>query len=158
SLEYAKQIAQHEPELLNAELDAIRENALNTTREIRNLLFDLRPLVLDAENGGLVAALKQFLDRFQAGTVPKMHLNAEYADRLSHNIEITVFAIVQEAVNNVLKHGGAQNCWIDIRETPDRLIAMIRDDGEGFDVREVQTEYENRGSWGLLSMMERAAL
>ena len=158
SLEYAKQIAQHEPEHLNAELDAIRENALNTTREIRNLLFDLRPLVLDAENGGLVAALKQFLDRFQAGSAPKMHLNAEYSDRLSHNIEITVFAIVQEAVNNVLKHGGAQNCWIDIRETPDRLIAMIRDDGEGFDVREVQTEYENRGSWGLLSMMERAAL
>lgn len=162
SLEYAKQLAAHEPEHLIAELDTIRENALSTTREIRNLLFDLRPLVLDAENGGLVAAIKQFIDRFQATpgpkTPPKMLLNAEYPDRLSHNIEITVFAIVQEAVNNILKHGGAQNCWIEVHETPDRLIATIRDDGEGFDVLQVQTEYENRGSWGLLSMMERAAL
>ncbi|HEX8034589.1 MAG TPA: GAF domain-containing sensor histidine kinase [Ktedonobacterales bacterium] len=158
SLEYAKQLAQHEPDRLIAELDSIRENALSTTREIRNLLFDLRPLVLDAENGGLVVAIKQFIDRFQTVPGPKMFLNAEYPERLSHNIEITVFAIVQEAVNNILKHGSAQTCWIDIQETPDRLMAVIRDDGDGFDVRQVQSEYENRGSWGLLSMMERAAL
>jgi two-component system sensor histidine kinase DegS len=38
------------------------------------------------------------------------------------------------------------------------LVATVRDDGEGFDVRLVQAEYESRGSWGLLSMLERAAL
>ena len=158
SLEFAMQLAQHEPDRLTAELNAIREQALSTTREIRNLLFDLRPLVLDAEDGGLIAALTRFLERFQTTPGPRMHLNAEYPDRLSHNVELTTFAIVQEAVNNVLKHAHAENCWIDMRETPDKLIATIRDDGDGFDVKQVQSDYEQRGSWGLLSMLERAAL
>lgn len=158
SLEFAMQLAEREPERLVPELSAIREQALSTTREIRNLLFDLRPLVLDAEDGGLVAALTRFLERFQATPGPTMHLSSDYPDRLSHNVELTVFAIVQEAVNNVLKHAHAENCWIEIRETPNKLIATIRDDGEGFDVKQVHADYERRGSWGLLSMLERAAL
>jgi signal transduction histidine kinase len=158
SLEFAQQLAVQEPERVVPELQAIREQALSTTREIRNLLFDLRPLVLDAENGGLVAALSHFLERFEAVPGPRMHLHAEYPDRLSHNVELTVFAIIQEAVNNVLKHANAQNCWIDLRLLDDKLIATIRDDGDGFDVRQVQDQYEQRGSWGLLNMLERAEL
>ncbi|HLJ81585.1 MAG TPA: histidine kinase, partial [Ktedonobacterales bacterium] len=102
SLEFAERLAAEEPDQLVPELRGIRERTLSTTRDIRNLLFDLRPLVLDAENGGLVAALEHFLERFQAGTSPQMHLDAEYTARLSHNVELTVFAILQEAVNNVL--------------------------------------------------------
>ena len=158
ALEFAEQLVTREPERLIPELRAIREQALSATREIRNQLFDLRPLVLDAETGGLIAALRHFFDRFQNGQGPTMHLASDYPDRLSHNIEITTFAIIQEAVNNVLKHANARNCWVDIRQYPDKLIATIRDDGDGFDVRTVQAEYENRGSWGLLSMLERAAL
>ena len=158
SLEFAERLATQEPERLIAELRGIRETALTTSREFRNLLFDLRPLVLESETGGLVAALDHFLERFQTKPGPRMHLAAEYPDRLSHNVELTVFAIIQEAVNNVLKHAHAQNCWIDLKEYDDRLVATVRDDGEGFDVRQVQSEYETRGSWGLLSMLERAAL
>ena len=158
SLEFAERLASEDPAQLIPELRAIREQALSTTREIRNLLFDLRPLVLDAENGGLVAALERFLERFQATPGPRMHLSAEYADRLSHNVELTVFAILQEAVNNVLKHANAQNCWIEIREPEGWFVATIRDDGDGFDVHQVHDDYANRGSWGLLSMSERTAL
>ena len=158
SLEFAERLASEEPDQLIPELRATREVALTTNREIRNLLFDLRPLVLDAENGGLIAALQHFLERFQTGPGPRIHLNAEYSDRLSHNVELTVFAILQEAVNNVLKHANAQNCWIEISEPEGRLLATVRDDGEGFDTHQVHDDYANRGSWGLLSMSERAAL
>jgi signal transduction histidine kinase len=162
SLEFAERLATQEPESVVPELRTIREMALSTTREIRNLLFDLRPLVLDAENGGLVVALQHFLERFEnapsASQAPRMHLKADYPDRLSHNVELTVFAILQEAVNNVLKHGNARNCWIEVHLLDDRLVATIRDDGDGFDVNQVRSEYEHRGSWGLLNMMERAAL
>lgn len=158
SLEFAQRLAEHEPERVVPELQAIREMALSTTREVRNLLFDLRPLVLEADNGGLVVALQHFLERFEAIPGPRMHLHAEYADRLTHNVELTVFAIIQEAVNNVLKHANAQNCWIDLRLLDDKLVATIRDDGAGFDVHQVQDQYEQRGSWGLLNMHERAAL
>src|SRR5262245_7062392 len=156
SLDFAEQLVTREPQRLPQELRAVRELAQNTARDLRNLLFDLRPLMLDAENGGLVAALSHFLDRFRNTSGPQMHLSANYPERLSHNIELTVFAIVQEAVNNILKHANAHNCFVDIRESPDKLVVTIRDDGQGFDVKQVQSEYEHRGSWGLLGMLERA--
>lgn len=158
SLEYAEQLVTREPERLIPELRAIRETALTTSREFRNLLFDLRPLVLESEAGGLTPALEHFLERFTSIPGPRMRLSVDYPDRLSHNVELTMFAILQEAVNNVLKHAHAQNCWINIKEYEDRLIATVSDDGDGFDVHQVQSEYETRGSWGLLSMLERAAL
>jgi signal transduction histidine kinase len=158
SLDFAEQLVTREPQRLPQELRAVRELAQSTSRDLRNLLFDLRPLMLDAENGGLVAALSHFLERFHNTSSPQMHLSANYPERLSHNIELTVFAIVQEAVNNILKHANAHNCWIDIREYLDKLIVTIRDDGQGFDVKQVQSEYEHRGSWGLLGMLERAIL
>lgn len=157
-LEFAERLAVEEPDQVIPELRDIRAQAVNTAREIRNLLFDLRPLVLDADNGGLVAALARFLERFQHGSGPEMYLSADYPDRLSHNVELTVFAILQEAVNNVLKHANARSCWITISEPDGRFVAVVRDDGDGFDMHQVHDDYASRGSWGLLSMSERAAL
>jgi signal transduction histidine kinase len=156
SLDFAKKLAQFEPEKVPSELQKLHEQAVHTTRDIRNLLFDLRPLVLESE--GLEAALRRFLERFQAGDGPDMHFEAHYTTRLPHNAEAVTFAIVQEAVNNVLKHAQAQNCWIEIHERPQTVVVVVRDDGQGFDVNSVKTEYERRGSWGLLNMSERATL
>jgi signal transduction histidine kinase len=156
SLDFAKKLAQFEPEKVPSELQKLHEQALHTTRDIRNLLFDLRPLVLESE--GLEAALRRFLERFQAGDGPEMHFAADYTTRLPHNAEAVTFAIVQEAVNNVLKHAQAKNCWIEIHERPQTVMVVVRDDGDGFDVNSVRTEYERRGSWGLLNMSERATL
>jgi signal transduction histidine kinase len=159
TLEYATQLSDAgESQATRTEISHARETASEAMREIRNQLFDLRPLVLDAENGGLVAALKSFIQRFKTGPGPEFTLTADYPERLSHNIELTAFAIIQEAVNNVLKHAGAAHCAIELRETPDKLIAIVRDDGKGFDPDRVRAEYSSRGSWGMLSMSERAAL
>jgi signal transduction histidine kinase len=158
SLEFAEKLIDHDPAQLRGELASIRESVNSTTREIRNLLFDLRPLVLEAEHGGLVVALRHFLERFKTAPGPHLHLFAEYPQRLPHNVELTIFAIIQEAVNNSVKHANATNCWIEVHEYEDRLVATIRDDGNGFDVRRLQDEYETRGSWGLLNMADRAAL
>ena len=159
TLEFAGQlVAAGETEQAVEEMQHARETANDATHEIRNLLFDLRPLVLDAENGGLVSALRHFTERFRKGPGPQIKLTANYPERLSHNIELTTFAIVQEAVNNALKHAGAEHCWIDVQETDDKLIATVRDDGKGFDPDVVRAEYESRGSWGMLSMSERATL
>jgi signal transduction histidine kinase len=158
SLEFAEKLVDHDPLQLRSELASIRESVTSTTREIRNFLFDLRPLVLEAEHGGLVVALRHFLERFKTAPGPQLHLFADYPERLSHNVELTVFAIIQEAVNNTVKHANASNCWIEVREYDDRLVATVRDDGNGFDVQRLQDEYETRGSWGLLNMSDRAAL
>ncbi len=159
TLEFAGQlVGAGEDERAVEEMNHARETANDATREIRNLLFDLRPLVLDAENGGLISALRHFTERFRKGPGPEIKLKADYPERLSHNIELTTFAIIQEAVNNALKHAEAVHCWIEVQETDDKLIATVRDDGKGFDADIVREEYESRGSWGMLSMSERATL
>lgn len=155
-IDFCQRLAQYEPNKVPDELNTIHDHVLRTTRDIRNLLFDLRPLVLESE--GLAAAIERFLERFKHGEGPTLHFEAHYQERLPRNAEAIAFAIVQEAVNNTVKHANAANCWIEIHERPQTVVVVVRDDGEGFDVNSVKAEYERRGSWGLLNMSERAAL
>jgi len=155
-LDFARKLLSHEPEKVDEELHGISEQVIRVTRDVRDMLFDLRPLVLEAE--GLAVALERFLERFKSPGGPKMHLLGEYRQRLPYHTEATVFAITQEAVNNVLKHARARNCWIELREEARALIVRIRDDGVGFDVQAIRQNYAQRGSWGLLNMRERADL
>ncbi|HEY7357295.1 MAG TPA: GAF domain-containing sensor histidine kinase [Ktedonobacterales bacterium] len=155
-LDFARKLLIHEPDKVDEELRGIGEQVTRVTREVRDMLFDLRPLVLEAE--GLAVALERFLERFKSLGGPKMHLLGEYRQRLPYLTETTVFSITQEAVNNVLKHARARNCWIEIQEEPQALRVIVRDDGVGFDVQAVRQNYAQRGSWGLLNMRERAAL
>ena len=155
-IDFARKLLIHEPEKVDEELRGIGEQVTRVTRDVRDMLFDLRPLVLESE--GLAVALERFLERFKSLGGPQMHLLGEYRQRLPYHIEATVFAIMQEAVNNVLKHARARNCWIELREDTRALVATIRDDGVGFDVQAIRQGYAHRGSWGLLNMRERAAL
>ena len=59
-----------------------------------------------------------------------------------------MFAILQEAVNNVLKHAAAQNCWIEIEAYENRLTRAVSDDGKGFDVTSVQTRVRSARQLG----------
>lgn len=158
TLDYAEQLGKQDPKQVLGEVLRARELAQTSARELRSMLFDLRSLALEIESGGLVPAIEHYLDRVRGEAGPRMHLHADYPDRLPETVERAVFAVVQEAVGNVLTHAGATNCWIDLRETPEKLVVTVRDDGSGFDVKQVQAEYEKRGSWGLLSMLERANL
>ncbi len=155
-VDFARKLLIHEPEKVDEELRGIGEQVTRVTRDVRDMLFDLRPLVLESE--GLAVALERFLERFKSLGGPKMRLLGEYRQRLPYQTEATVFAITQEAVNNVLKHARARNCWIEIQEQPRALIITVRDDGVGFDVQAIRQNYAQRGSWGLLNMRERAAL
>ncbi len=155
-LDFARKLLVHEPDKVDEELRGIGEQVARVTRDVRDMLFDLRPLVLESE--GLAVALERFLERFKSLGGPKMHLLGEYRQRLPYLTETTVFSITQEAVNNVLKHARARNCWIEIQEEPHALRVTVRDDGVGFDVQAVRQNYARRGSWGLLNMRERAAL
>ncbi len=155
-IDFTRKLLIHEPEKVDEELRGIGEQVARVTRDVRDMLFDLRPLVLESE--GLAVALERFLERFKSMGGPKIHLLGDYQQRLPHHTEATIFAITQEAVNNALKHARARNCWIELREEPRALVVTVRDDGVGFDVQATRQSYAQRGSWGLLNMHERAAL
>lgn len=142
------------------ELSVLQDDLRETVRMVRAVLFELRPLVLETQ--GLVAALEALASRTRPESTCKVHLDlAGYAERLERRVEVSIYGVVQEALNNIFKHAQAQNVWITLASqpepAPDLARLTIRDDGRGFDMNAVNERYEQRGSFGLLNMQERAS-
>jgi signal transduction histidine kinase len=155
--EFIKKLLQREPEQIAPELDRLVQSGQQAIREMRTMLFDLRPLVLETQ--GLTAALALFTERHQTEGKPQIHLHLdESVGRYTVRIESAVFSIVQEAVNNALKHAQAGSIWVRLAQRDSTLVVEIEDDGVGFDIATVVAAYESRESFGLLSMRERAEI
>lgn len=162
-LDFSKKALQRDPSLLANEIEEMQELTSRASHQMRTLLFELRPLVLETQ--GLGAALQVFLDRRQKdveGQETKLSLNLEThhprgdITRQDGKIEATIFAIVQETVNNAIKHARAKNIMVGLKETPQGVLTTITDDGNGFDVDQVMQNYETRGSLGMINLRERA--
>jgi signal transduction histidine kinase len=66
------------------------------------------------------------------------------------------FYVVEEAVGNARKHAEAKNVWVRTYSDGESYIVEVKDDGKGFDVAKVQSNYDKRGSLGMINMHERA--
>ncbi len=156
-LNFVRLLVDRNPEQAKEELEKLEDLARRTTKEIRHMLFALRPLVLETQ--GLKAALEQYAQKFEETEEIPLHLEIDDIEgRLGTNIEAVAFAIVDEAVNNARKHAKADNIYVRLNIAGDLFIAEIEDDGIGFDVAEVEESYEQRGSLGILNLRERAEL
>lgn len=156
NIEFIKRLLDRDPPRVEPELDKLSILSKRTTHEIRTMLFELRPLVLETQ--GLDTTLRQYLERFQ-GTTTEIILDAEPVTvDIDTKTEGTLFNIVQESVNNALKHAQAKHIWVRLRKNGGVLETTIQDDGRGFDLKKVLASYEQRGSFGLLNIEERAKL
>lgn len=135
-------------------LSQSRSLAAQTLEDLRKLIYDLRPEVLDQL--GLVPALRSYVkSRLEAENIKtKLHF-AGLGDRLSPQIETTLFRIVQEAITNIIRHSGASNVSIEVKRTDSQVSATIVDNGKGFDVEAALKATE---SWGLRGIRERVAV
>ena len=163
NLDFAKKALEKDPTLLPKALDEMQVLSTRASHQMRTLLFELRPLVL--ETHGLGAALQVFLDRREKDSgedqKTKLSLQIETDDpsgdisRQDGKVETTIFAIVQEVVNNAIKHANASQIVVRLKETADGIYTEITDDGVGFDVIQVLRNYETRGSLGMINLRER---
>jgi two-component system sensor histidine kinase UhpB len=123
---------------------------------LHDLSRNLRPANLDRL--GLVAALRQHIRAFQEQTGVEVSFTPVHFDdgyeRLPGEIETTVYRIVQEALTNVARHARARQAAVILKRKGQRMVAIIEDDGTGFDVSEAL----DRGRLGLVGMRERAEL
>ena len=78
--------------------------------------------------------------------------------RLPGNYEAVLFRIIQEALTNIRKHAHARNAEVTLTMQPRKVIALIKDDGEGFDVAATEARLGRTRNLGLISMRERAEL
>lgn len=155
--EVIKRMAKADPERMMEELDAMAEMSHRASRDLRTVLFELRPVMLDSH--GLVATLKEYVQKLRETQSVPLRLDAGgFNQRLPPKTETTVFAILQEAISNAQKHAEAKNIWLRLAERDKTLVAVVEDDGAGFDIAAVDGSYGQRGSLGLLNMRERAEM
>ncbi len=130
----------------------LRELVVGTLQDVRRLAVELRPTALD--DFGLVAALQRLAETFAEQTGIRVHIEAALGDsRLPAETETALYRIVQEALTNVIKHAQAGTVSVVLTRKGDRVVAVIEDDGRGFDAEDMRDE-----RLGLLGMRERIAL
>lgn len=123
-----------------------------TTAQIKGIMSNLRPTILDEY--GLVPALHWYSQENAKRTGIEISFAAEELPfRPVTEIETALFRIAQEAINNSIKHAGANCISMTLDYAENRLYLAITDDGAGFEMQMVQKQ-DNRG-WGLMIMKER---
>ena len=122
------------------------------------MLFTLRPLVLESQ--GLAAALEQLAAKTRETYGQEVTVEAEAgaADEMEVGKQGVVFFIAEEAVNNARKHAKAAHIWIRLWREGDLFRMDVEDDGVGFDAGAVESNYEARGSLGMVNLRERTEL
>ncbi len=156
---FARRIAERDLRAAMDELVKIEDLARKTTREIRHMLFTLRPLVLESQ--GLIAALETMAVKMGETYNQNVSVSAdpEVVEDLEMGKQAVIFYIVEEAVTNARKHAQADHIRVGLKRTdPDLALLEIADDGAGFDVENVVSMYDQRSSLGMVNMRERAEL
>lgn len=151
--EICEKILETKPQEVKEELFELKMMVRNSLQEIRKIIFDLRPMAID--DLGLIATLKRYLEDLRE----KHSLKIEFVSsggpvRGKKDLEIAMFRIIQEALNNIVKHAEASDALVKVDVTDKVIDVTVRDNGRGFKVDDKHPE----GSYGLLGMKERVEL
>jgi signal transduction histidine kinase len=155
----ARRMLSKDPRAVGDELGRIEDLASRTVKEIRHMLFTLRPLILESQ--GLIAALLSMAEKTKETFAQDVLIKVD--ESILKSIDMgkqgVIFYIVEEAVNNARKHAQAAHIWVSLRLLKEGLTLLeIQDDGVGFDVAAVTRSYDQRGSLGIVNLRDRAEL
>jgi signal transduction histidine kinase len=156
-IELLEALPEQIPESATKGLTELRTMATKTLHQVRNMIFELRPVILKTQ--GLEPALRSYVERLREAEDMNIHLKIEgLEERLPARLEEICFSIIQEAINNVKRHANEENIWLTAIRRGDEFQVVVKDDGEGFDLAEEERSYDRRGKLGLLNMQERAEM
>jgi signal transduction histidine kinase len=142
-------------DMAKQELTSMEDLATRALKQMRELLFNQRPLVLETQ--GLIPAIETYIERLKATQGLDIAVQVDSGPvRLPGKADRTVFSIVMEAVGNARKHAPGARVRVNVTQRPDHLLIEVADEGPGFDMARVRSTYDQRGSLGLLNMSERA--
>lgn len=154
-VEYIERVIDHDDRLARTELRFLRELLRRELGSVRTFISQLRPPVLDEL--GLDGAIADAVARTTALTGLAITTDlAAPSSRLSETQQTVVLRVVQEALQNVRKHGGASSVTVASVIDGSDWVMTVRDDGRGFDVGAVAAR--GRRNFGLQFMQERAEL
>ena len=125
----------------------------NALYEVRRIIYDLRPMALD--DLGLIPTLRKYISTVEEYNKPIVFefTSLSQESRISPKLEIALFRLVQESVQNAIRHANATNIKVKIDMNDTNVIVVVKDNGIGFNAN-----MKKEGSFGILGMKERVEL
>lgn len=134
------------------EMQGMRSMVRQSLQEVRRIIYNLRPMTLD--DLGLVPTIRKYLANVEDYQDISIDLSEHGGiERLSSKYEVAIFRLIQEAVQNAVKHAVANHIQVNLSIDTKQVAVSIRDDGIGFDKSE-----KKANSFGLLGMRERVEM
>lgn len=134
------------------EIQSVRETIRMSLYEVRRIIFDLRPMVLD--DLGLIPTLKKYVSTISEYHDTKIEfIPVSKEKRLHPKYEVAFFRLVQESVQNAIKHAKATLITVKLELGLNHLSLIVKDNGKGFDPCEIKDK-----SFGLIGMRERVEM
>ncbi|MFC5558939.1 sensor histidine kinase [Ureibacillus thermophilus] len=135
------------------EISELKSSVRAALSEVRRIIYDLRPMALD--DLGIVPTLKKYLstvmDYNKGIDIHFQSYNSE--TRLPSNYEVAIFRLVQECVNNAVKHANPTEIWVRLEWSKSHLNVIVKDNGRGFNLDEKREQ-----SFGIIGMRERVEI
>lgn len=135
------------------ELSDLKKTVRNALSEVRRIIYDLRPMALD--DLGIIPTLKKYISTTMEYN-PDINItfwSSESEFSLPSDYEVAIFRLVQECINNALKHANASEITVKLEWKSKRVNVVVRDNGKGFNQQEVKND-----SFGLIGLRERVDL
>ncbi|NRD76683.1 sensor histidine kinase [Bacillus sp. BRMEA1] len=142
------------PEETFSEIQSFKKMVRSALYEVRRIIYDLRPMALD--DLGLVPTLRKYLRTIEEyhnnSIIEFMNIGSEER-RLPAKYEVALFRLIQESVQNALKHANASEIKVRLEITNSAVTVLIKDNGVGFDLSQKKPD-----SFGIIGMRERVDL
>ena len=171
-----ERLVDRDPEEAKRGLQELRDHVRTCLTDMRQIIFDMRPMSLD--DLGLEPALRQLISKMRERGMLDASISVEGEEqKLAKYAEVSIFRIVQEALNNVSRHAGVKKAQVRMLYTASALAITVKDEGRGFDPEAEEDAVSNGeeqfdddrdvndpvsrnayGQFGLLGMRERAAI
>ena len=145
------------PEVQKSSLSELQTLVQQAMTNLRRMIRGLRPIYL--EDLGVVASLEMLVQEMgQTATIPIAYKVRGQERDMDAQKAMSVYRIVQESLNNVIRHAEAKHAWVELEFTDSEVFVQIRDDGKGFVVPANPAEFPEKGHFGLLGLQERAEI
>jgi two-component system sensor histidine kinase DegS len=155
--EICEKLLESDLQRARGELGNLRGLVTTTLQDTRKFIFELRPMTLD--DLGLVPTLRRYTADLGAKYHTSIEVQAPHGEqRLPKEIEVPIFRVAQEALNNAIMHGRASRIRVTYAVPPDGAVLTIEDNGGGFDVEQALAKARAHETVGIASMQERAEM
>jgi len=158
-MEYCSRIVDRDPIQVKLELQAMGELNKEIINDMREIIYDLRPMSLN--NLGLVSTIEAYCLHLRRSSNVEIEFKAEGKEKELDSVSsVTLYRIIQEACNNAIRHSKGRKISVSISFGDDSVKTMISDNGVGFDLQDIekQAKEKSRHCFGLQIIKERVRL